>query len=80
MELRILIFRRSTRYYNLVWAVQVIGKVSSRVDVRIYLVSEVTGMSSLRNDTPCRVAHESLQIRRRCKLGEDMAASIGDAG
>ncbi len=59
---------------------QVIGKVSCRVDVRIYLVSEVTGMSSLRNYTPHRVAHESLQIRRRCKLEEDMAASIGDAG
>ena len=57
-----------------------IGKVSSRVDIGIYLVCEVTGMSSLRNNTPHRVAHESLQIRRRCKLGEDMAAGIGDAG
>ncbi len=43
-----LIFRTRRRAHDL----QVIGKVSSRVDVRIYLVSEVTGMSSLRNDTP----------------------------
>ncbi len=41
-----LIFRTQRRAHDL----QVIGKVSSRVDVRIYLVSEVTGMSSLRND------------------------------
>ena len=59
---------------------QVIGKVSSRVDIRIYLVCEVTGMSSLRNNIPHRVTHECLQIRRRCKLEKDMAAGIGDAG
>ena len=37
-------------------------------------------MSSLCTKTPHRVAHESLQIRRRRKPGEDMAAGIGDAG
>ncbi len=69
-----------SKYVTVGSKLQVICKVSSRVDVRICLVSEVTGMSSLSNDTPHRVAHESLQIRRRCKLGEDMAAGIGDAG
>ena len=39
-----LIFRTQRRADDL----QVIGKVSSRVDNRIYLVCEVTGMSSLR--------------------------------
>ena len=37
-------------------------------------------MSSLRKHTPHRVAHKSLQVGRRSKLGEDMAAGIGDAG
>jgi len=37
-------------------------------------------MSSLRKHIPHRVAHESLQVGRRSKLGEDVAAGIGDAG
>jgi hypothetical protein len=37
-------------------------------------------MSSLRKHPPHRVAHKSLQVGRRSKLGEDMAAGIGDAG
>jgi hypothetical protein len=59
---------------------QVIGKVSSRVEISFFLVSKVTGMSSLCKHTPHRVAHKSLQVGRRSKLGEDMVANIGDAG
>ena len=41
------IFRTQRRAHDL----QVIGKVSSRVEIRIYLVCEITGMSSLRNSS-----------------------------
>ncbi len=59
---------------------QVIGKVSSRVEIRIYVSSKrVTGLSSLRKHTPHGIAQKSLQVRRRSKLGEDMAAGIRDA-
>ena len=39
-----------------------IVKVSSRVEIRIYLVCEVSDMSSLRKNTPHRVTDKSLQI------------------
>jgi len=42
-----LIFRTQRKAHDL----QVIGKVSSRVGIRIYLVCKVTGMSSLRNNS-----------------------------
>jgi hypothetical protein len=34
----------------------------------------------MRTHTPHGIAHKSLQVGRRSKLGEDMVASIGDAG
>ncbi len=58
---------------------QVIGKVSSRVEIRDLSSKRVTGMSSLRTHTPHRIAHKSLQVRRRGKLRKNMAARIGDA-
>ncbi len=65
-----LIFRTQRRAHDL----QVIGKVSSRIDVRIYLVSEVTGMSSLRNDNPSN----TIVGRRRVGgvLGEGWASMV----
>ncbi len=58
---------------------QVIGKVSSRVEIRDLSSKRVTGMSSLHTHTPHRIAHKSLQVRRRGKLRKNMAARIGDA-
>ncbi len=56
-----------------------IGKVSSRVEIRDLSSKQVTGMSSLRTHTPHRIAHKSLEVRRRGKLRKNMAACIGDA-
>ena len=53
-----LIFRTQRRAHDL----QVIGKVSSRVDIRIYLVCKITGMSSLLNNRVPRERRVSTAI------------------
>ena len=53
-----------------------------RVEIRILSSKRgnwyVTFIST--KHTPHGVAHKSLPVGRRSKLGEDMAAGIGDAG